>query len=120
MLRNNHNQYLLSNNNDDDDITVQVSDANSNLGNLLLEADWDEVSEYLTTPEGQHDVDAKNEPLGRLTNQSSTNNLKQIPSNKNTAFFASLFVRSPYNIIEKICNMAPSHVDQPEDLMYVL
>ena len=119
MLRNN-DQYLLSNNNDDDAITVQVSDANSNLGNLLLEADWDEISEYLTTPEGQHDVDAKNDPLGILTNQSSTNNRKQFPSNKNTAFFASLFVRSPYNIIEKICNMAPSHVNQPEDLMYVL
>ena len=120
MLRNNDNQYLLSNNNDDDAITVQVSDANSNLGNLLLEADWDEVSDYLSTPEAQHDVDAKNDPLGILNSQSGTNKLKQIPSSKHTAFFASLFVRAPYNIIEKVYNMAPSHVDQPEDLMYVL
>ncbi len=117
------NQPLLHRNagHDDDGLTIQVSDANSQLGNLLLEADWDETLDYLTTPEGRNDVEARNDPLGLSKSQSTIKNkLAHIPKSKNTAFFAALFVRAPYNVIESIVRVAPSHVDQPNDLMYVL
>ena len=120
MLRNNntdqHNN-LLHHHNTEDDLTVNISEANSHLGNLLLESNWDEVLDYLTTPEGQHDVNANNDPLGLFNNQSDTN---LIPRTKNTSFFAALFVRAPYQVIEQIYNIGPSHVDEPIDLMYVL
>ena len=106
----------------DDARTVQLSDANSNLGNLLLEADWDEVSEYLNTPEGQHDVNAKNDPLGLSNSPNLDNQLKMIPKGKDTASFSALFVRAPYAIIERIYNMASTQVtDEPEYvIMYIL
>jgi len=121
MINNNDNQFIHSH--DDDAITVQVSDANSNLGNLLLEADWDEVSEYLNTPEGQHDVNAKNDPLGLSNSPNLDNQLKMmIPKGKDTAFFSALFVRAPYAIIERIYNMASTQItDEPEYvIMYIL
>ena len=121
MLRNNNTDHqhnnLLHHYNTDDELTVNISSANSHLGNLLIESNWDEVLDYLTTPEGQHDVNANNDPLGLFNNQSDTN---LIPSRKNTAFFAALFVRAPYQVIEQIYNIGPSHVDEPIDLMYVL
>ena len=118
MLRNNNTDQLQHHPyNNDDEYTVNISEANSHLGNLLLEANWDEVLDYLTTPEGQHDVNANNDPLGLFNNQSDTN---LIPRTKNTSFFAVLFIRAPYQVIEQIYNIAPSHVDEPIDLMYVL
>jgi len=59
MLR---NQSMFRN--DDDAATIQLSDANSTLGNLLLDADWDGCLEYLATPEGRHDARAGRDPLG--------------------------------------------------------
>jgi len=106
----------------DDAITVQVSDTNCHLGQLLLEADWSQASNHLETPEGRRDVDAKNDPLGLLKGEPASKRKKRatIPSDKKTAFFAALYVRAPYDVIEQIFNIAPSHVDQPTDLMYVL
>jgi len=123
MFHNNEYQPLFHNNYDNDDaVTVQVSDANSNLGNLLLEADWNEALDYLATPEGQHDVNDKNDPLGLFSKRSSNTKIEhgQIPNCKNTSFFAALLVRAPYKVIERICTMDPSQVDQPQDLMYAL
>ena len=118
MLR---NQQALLRSDHDDNLTVQVTDANSHLGSLLLEADWSDVSRYLATPEGQIDVDTKNDPIGLFYDHSADKSKNsRIPRKKNTAFFASLFVRAPYEVIEKIYTMASDHVDQPEDLMYVL
>jgi len=121
MPRNNNTDHqhnnLLHHHNTDDELTVNISEANSHLGNLLLESNWDEVLDYLTTPEGQTDVNANNDPLGLFNNESDTN---LIPSRKNTAFFAALFVRAPYQVIQQIYTIGPSHVDEPIDLMYVL
>lgn len=121
MFSNNQQPLFRRGHDADDAFTVQASDANSNLGNLLLEADWDEAFEYLDTPEGHRDVDARNDPLGLSSCQPSVKNTHAtIPSSKNTALFAALFVRAPYRLIEKILSMAPSHADHPDDLMYVL
>ncbi|KAL7528760.1 hypothetical protein ACHAXR_002618, partial [Thalassiosira sp. AJA248-18] len=116
-------QPLFLNGHHDDALTVQVSDANSHLGHLLLEADWAEALTHLATPEGQRDVDAKNDPLGLFNSRhlaAKYNKHAAIPSSKNTAFFAALFVRAPYDVIGKIFTMTPSHVDEPEDLMYAM
>ena len=108
---------LFHNGHDDDGLTVQISEGNSHLGQLLLEADWSELQSHLATPDGQCDVEAKNDPLG-LFNAKKT--AYKVPPSKNTALFAALFVRAPYTVIEKIYTMAPSHVDEPLDMMYVL
>lgn len=115
MMIGHPHRSLFRNDRDDDALTVQASDARSHLGQLLLEADWSEASAHLTTPEGRRDVDARNDPLGLLTGGKT-----DLPRGKNAAFFAALFVRAPFELIDQICAAAPSHVDHPDDLMYVL
>eukprot|EP00584_Thalassiosira_punctigera_P007193 CAMPEP_0172536624 /NCGR_PEP_ID=MMETSP1067-20121228/8359_1 /TAXON_ID=265564 ORGANISM="Thalassiosira punctigera, Strain Tpunct2005C2" /NCGR_SAMPLE_ID=MMETSP1067 /ASSEMBLY_ACC=CAM_ASM_000444 /LENGTH=454 /DNA_ID=CAMNT_0013321735 /DNA_START=245 /DNA_END=1609 /DNA_ORIENTATION=+ len=104
-------------------LTVQVSDANSHLGQLLLEADWSEASDHLASPEGVRDADAANDPLGLFNSNSDGGKgetAHKIPRRKNSAFFAALFVRAPCDLIREIHGLAPQRIDLPEDLAYVL
>mmetsp|Transcript_18520 Transcript_18520/g.30326 ORF Transcript_18520/g.30326 Transcript_18520/m.30326 type:complete len:398 (-) Transcript_18520:84-1277(-) len=98
-----------------DEETVQVSDANSLLGSYLLEGDFEDALAYLDTPEGERDATAKNDPLG-LFNED--NNKSTLPKTKNGALFASLYVRAPFPLIKKICDI--SKETEISDLMYVL
>jgi len=100
---------------DEDNLTVQVSDANSLLGTHLLEGDWEEAISHLDTPEGERDATAKNDPLG-LFNVGSKN--VTLPKTKNSALFASLYVRAPFQLIEKICDISKDA--ELSDLLYVL
>jgi hypothetical protein len=100
---------------DEDNLTVQVSDANSLLGTHLLEGDWEEALSHLDTPEGERDATAKNDPLG-LFNVGSKN--LTLPKSKNSALFASLYVRAPFSLIAKICNASKDA--ELSDLMYAL
>ena len=105
---------FLSHQDLNDDLTVQVSDANSLLGSYLLEGDWEEALDYLDTHEGVLDATAKNDPLGLFLSDRKL----AVPQNKNGALFASLYVRAPFSVIEKILNTG----DDADvfDLMYVL
>ena len=111
MLRN-HSMFR----NDDDAATVQLSDANSTLGNLLLDADWDGCLEYLATPEGLHDARAGNDPLGLGGGGDGDGD------DEESSFFAALFVRAPIAIVEAIRDAAPpmSRVGLSRHLAYVL
>ena len=111
MLRN-HSMFR----NDDDAATVQLSDANSSLGNLLLDADWDGCLEYLATPEGRHDARAGNDPLGLGGGGDGDGD------DEDSSFFAALFVRAPIAIVEAIRDAAPpmSRVGLSRHLAYVL
>mmetsp|Transcript_18164 Transcript_18164/g.32459 ORF Transcript_18164/g.32459 Transcript_18164/m.32459 type:complete len:472 (-) Transcript_18164:346-1761(-) len=120
MIRNNQPLFHHHSLEEEDALTIQVSSTNSHLGQLLLEADWSEASDHLATPEGRRDVVdhvANNDPLGLFNNN---NRQLQIPSSKNTAFFAGLFVRAPYVVIQQIYAMAPDQVKSHEDLSYIL
>ena len=109
---------LFSHNHDfNDEETVQVSDANSLLGTHLLEGDWEDALAYLDTPEGERDATAKNDPLG-LFNVDNSSNKSTLPKHKNGALFASLYVRAPFPLIKKICDI--SKEAEMSDLMYVL
>lgn len=105
-------------NNDDDTSTVQISEANSLLGTCLLEADWKEALQHLSTHEGELDVTSKNDPLG-LFNDGSSGGSQNIPQSKSSALFASLFVRAPFDVIAKIYEMCPSRLEW-DDILYVL
>ena len=106
---------------DDEAGTVQVSDANSHLGHLLLESSWEELLDYLSTDEGRRDVNARNDPLGLSKGVAADKRRGvRIPQDKDTAFFAALFVRAPYEAIVKIYAAAPAQVHHPEDLLYSL
>eukprot|EP00573_Skeletonema_grethae_P001839 CAMPEP_0201685598 /NCGR_PEP_ID=MMETSP0578-20130828/314_1 /ASSEMBLY_ACC=CAM_ASM_000663 /TAXON_ID=267565 /ORGANISM="Skeletonema grethea, Strain CCMP 1804" /LENGTH=402 /DNA_ID=CAMNT_0048169531 /DNA_START=81 /DNA_END=1289 /DNA_ORIENTATION=+ len=100
---------------DDDNLTVQVSDANSLLGTHLLEGDWEDALDYLDTPEGERDASAKNDPLGLFN---VGNNKLTVPKSKNGALFASLYVRAPFPLIQKICGISKDA--EICDLMYTL
>lgn len=112
------NQAALHHHNgieDDDNLTVQVSDANSLLGTHLLEGDWEDALAHLGTPEGERDASAK-DPLG-LFNVGNNNKLT-VPKSKNGALFASLYVRAPFPLIQKICDISKDA--ELSDLMYTL
>ena len=96
MLR---NQSMFRN--DDDAATIQLSDANSTLGNLLLDADWDGCLEYLATPEGRHDARAGHDPLGLGGDGGHGGD------EEDSSFFAALFVRAPIAILGAILDAAP-------------
>ncbi|KAL7452069.1 hypothetical protein ACHAWC_003816 [Mediolabrus comicus] len=100
---------------DDDDLTVEASNANSQLGTYLLEGEFDDALSYMDTTEGERDVTARNDPLG-LFNDGVVSN--KLPKTKNTAIFASLYVRAPLQIIKKICDVSKDA--DPTDLMYAL
>jgi len=96
--------------NDDDAATIQLSDANSTLGNLLLDADWDGCLEYLATPEGRHDARAGRDPLG-LGGDGGRGG-----DEEDSSSFAALFVRAPIAILGAILDASPpmSRVGLPE------
>src|SRR5210317_1641905 len=100
---------------DEDDLTVEASNANSQLGTYLLEGEFDDALSYLDTTEGERDVTARNDPLGLFNDDGGINKL---PKTKNTAIFASLYVRAPLQIIKKICDVSKDA--DPSDLMYAL
>mmetsp|Transcript_11590 Transcript_11590/g.17724 ORF Transcript_11590/g.17724 Transcript_11590/m.17724 type:complete len:395 (-) Transcript_11590:931-2115(-) len=100
---------------DEDNLTVHVSDANSLLGTHLLEGDWADALDYLDTPEGEQDAYAKNDPLGLFN---VGNKKLTVPKSKSGALFASLYVRAPFPLIQKICNI--SNDAEVCDLMYTL
>lgn len=103
---------------EDDDLTVQVSNANSQLGTYLLEGDFDDALSYLDTTEGKRDATARNDPLGLFNDDGVVSNKLKLPKTKNTAIFASLYVRAPLQIIKKICDVSKDA--DPTDLMYAL
>ena len=106
---------LFSHNHDfNDEETVQVSEANSLLGTHLLEGDWEDALAHLDTPEGERDATAKNDPLGLF----SVGKKSTLPKHKNGALFASLYVRAPFPLIKKICDI--SKEAEMVDFMYVL
>lgn len=100
---------------DEDNLTVQVSDANSLLGTHLLEGDWEDALDYLDTPEGERDASAKNDPLGLFN---ADHKKLTVPKSKNGALFASLYVRAPFPLIQKICDISKDA--ELCDLMYTL
>ncbi|KAL3797576.1 hypothetical protein ACHAWO_012590 [Cyclotella atomus] len=112
------NHHRASN---EDASTVQVSDANSLLGSHLIEGDWTEALEHLSTPEGTQDVKANNNPLGLLfaPNNSKQAYYQDIPKTKTSALFAALFVRAPLDIVTKIYEIDPRQF-QDDDLAYTL
>mmetsp|Transcript_17126 Transcript_17126/g.34242 ORF Transcript_17126/g.34242 Transcript_17126/m.34242 type:complete len:389 (+) Transcript_17126:50-1216(+) len=99
---------------DEDNLTVQVSDANSLLGTHLLEGDWEEALDYLDTPEGQRDATTKNDPLGLF----NVGKKLTLPKTKNGALFAALYVRAPFPLIKKICDIEED--TDISNLMYAL
>lgn len=101
---------------DEDDLTVEASNANSQLGTYLMEGEFDDAFSYLDTTEGERDVTARNDPLGLFNDDGGSNN--KLPKTKNTAIFASLYVRAPLQIIKKICDVSKDA--DPSDLMYAL
>ena len=103
---------------DEDASTVQVTDANSLLGTHLLEGEWDEALQHLKTPEGIYDATSNNNPLG-LFQSGGSKAYQDIPNNKTTALFAALFVRAPFDIVVKICEISPNQYE-PDDLAYAL
>lgn len=98
----------------EDDLTVEASNANSQLGTYLLEGEFDDALSYLDTTEGERDVTARNDPLGLFNDDGGSNS--KLPKTKNTAIFASLYVRAPLQIIKKICDVSKDA--DPSDLMY--
>jgi hypothetical protein len=117
MLR----DQLLFRNDLDDDTTVQLSNANSTLGNLLLDADWDGCLEYLATPEGRHDAQATNDPLGLGGGGRGFGGGGGDDEDVDSAFFAALLVRAPIAVVEAMLDAAPpSHVGLSRHLAHVL
>jgi hypothetical protein len=96
--------FRNSGDNDDDAMTIEATNANSHLGTLLLESDWDECLSYLQTPDGRRDViDGIDDPLGILHPRVvAVSNSKDGGAGEGTALFAALYVRAPYNIVQMI------------------
>ena len=96
--------FRNSGDNDDDAFTIDATNANSHLGTLLLESDWDECLSYLQTLDGRRDVIDGIDPLGILHQRvvAITNNSKDGGAGEGTALFAALYVRAPYDIVQMI------------------
>ena len=123
---------LFRNSGDDDDdaITIQATNANSHLGTLLLESDWDECASYLRTPDGRRDVIDGTDPLGILPRRGvvAASNSKDGCAGEGTVLFAALYVRAPYDIVRMIHDIltqttpspASDHIRISNYLVYVL
>jgi len=114
---------------DDDAITIQATNANSHLGTLLLESDWDECASYLRTPDGRRDVIDGMYPLGILHRRRgvAASNSKDGCTGEGTVLFAALYVRAPYDIVRMIHDIqtqttqpASDHLHISNYLVYVL
>lgn len=114
MISNQITPFLYRGVDDEDNLTVQVSNANSQLGTHLLEGEWDEALDHLDTAEGERDSTERNDPLGLFNDGSKL----IVPNSKNSAIFASLYVRAPFQVIKKICDRAKDA--ELSDLMYAL
>jgi hypothetical protein len=104
----------------EDTSTVQVSDANSLLGSHLIEGDWTEALEHLSTPEGARDANADDNPLGLHFSSYTKHHADDIPRTKTSALFAALFVRAPFDVVSKIYEIMDRGQFKDEDLAYTL